>query len=135
MIRVFDVIADNMPAIGASGTQVALGVAGATGQIPEGIHPIVWVLLTLVGPPITAIAWRAYRVRDARKMARLRAHAEELRRCALEHEALARGLLLDADSANDAEALKLHGRARQQRIEAAADDGEAAQIEAEMQRR
>jgi hypothetical protein len=133
MIKGLDIFTSHMPAFGATATVQAAGaIAGATGTIPDGIPPLLWLALTLVGPTLTAFAFAELKARSSRRRARLTAQAAELRRCAEEHEAAAAKLLGDADSANDKEALALRASARAERIEAAGDEAEALSIENEM---
>jgi hypothetical protein len=134
MQRLIDFLSHHTAASLAGTTTTVGGLAGLVGAVPEGIHPYVWLVVTLLGPVITAALVDARRRLSARRRARLLAAAAELRRCAEEHEAASQRLLADADAANDAEGKRLHERARLARVEAAADEGEAAAIDAEMTR-
>lgn len=135
MKALFDLFLAHTSGFVAGGGTMAGGLVGATGQIPDGIPPLAWLGVTLLGPIITGLVWRTLRVRDARKAARLEAAAAELERCALEHEAKAKVMLEDADAANDGDARKLLAASREERIEAAADRAEAEQIRKEGARR
>lgn len=143
-------LADNhLPMLAAGGLGVSSLAAGFTGNVPEGVPPAAWLIGSVVGPVILGVILRQVRAREARGIARKRAHAAELRRCAEEHESTAKAkdveaeaLLRDADTSNDAramqlrvEARKLRVEARDERTEAAADEGEADALEKELSKR
>ena len=134
-MSITNLVSDNMPAVAGATTSSSLLLAGAAGAVPDGVHPLVFLVSSIVVPIVTAFVVSRLRVRDARQRARKIASAAELRLCAERHETEARARLEDADKANDADAPALMAKARQERIEAAADEAEAEQILRESERR
>lgn len=137
MLRLADIINHHSAAALAGGVSASLGVAGALGHIPEGISPIVWMVITLIGPSITAGLYGYGRVRAAGWRARKQARAAERRRIAEETERQAAERLGNGTTADDEEGRKLLEKAARERELAAADEAEAEAIskEAEATRR
>ncbi len=132
--KIFDFIAGNAPAVAAGGTSSGLMIAGAAGQAPEGIHPIVYLVGSVVAPMLTALVYSQLRVMRARRKARKDASGAEHERLAAEYERVGLGKVNDTNPANDEEGRKLLAKAREERMEAAADRAEAEQIQREQER-
>jgi len=110
---------------------LTLAVAGATGQIPEGVPPWLWVILMAASTMCTPLIYSEIRVRRASRSAKKRAEAAERKRRAEADEAVARVHLADGDPENDEAARKLLRDASAARVEAAGLEAEAEQLERE----
>lgn len=101
-----------------TGLSVATGVAGATGNAPPGVDPIMfWIIGTFIAPIVTTGGAAMLRVVRARRRGRLVARQEW-------KEREGRRLLADGDPKNDAEARGLLEGAAMDREEVAAIDAE-----------
>lgn len=110
---------------------LSLAVAGATGQIPDGVPPWLWMLFMAASTICTPLVYSEIRVRRAARGAKKRAAAAERRRLADEAERQASKELADADVGNDEHARKLLRDAAAARVDAAGLDAEAEQLDRE----
>jgi hypothetical protein len=121
---ILDQLQHHSPAVLAGTASFALGIAGATDQIPGEVPHYMWLVATFLGPAVTAMFWRAVRIAAASIAASKRARALEERRRADEDEAKAKALTGDDQQ-------KLLSEAADLRVEAAVDEAQAAAIEKE----
>lgn len=130
-----DSIVTNGVGLGAGLTvSVSTLVASATGSSPEQLHPLLMLLIGVVGPAAGVAAGAAFRVVRARRRGRIAVRALQKRRREAELRQLANRYRHDDDPHNDGTADKLTADADKLEESAAVDEAEVKAIDAEAKR-